>query len=128
LEKEPNLQVEGTTDAQERRYSGFFLTEIIGNADAVCGVAGKARNGMLIVYHANWNAHLAETADDPKTLIIAADYNGSGRSPQIKHGARTQDIHGSTDIHAATRVRTEKWRRRASAAYFVTETKHMRGP
>jgi hypothetical protein len=83
---------------------------------------------MLIVYHANWNAHFAETADDTEALVVAADYNGSGRSPEIKHGSRRQDVLGSTDIHAATRAATEKWRTRASAAYFVPETKHMSGP
>src|SRR6267154_1418742 len=104
------------------------LPTAFGNPNAVGSVARKARNGMLIVYYANWNAHLAEAADDTEALVVAPDYNGSGRSPEIKHGTGTQDVLGSTDIHAATLAATEKWRKRASAAYFVPETKHIRGP
>ncbi len=103
----PALQVEGTTDAQERGYRGFFLTKI-GNSDAVGSVAGKARNRVFVVYYANWNAHPAETADDAETLIVAADYDSARRSAQIKHGALPQNTDGWTNIHAATLPLTEK--------------------
>src|ERR1700737_2486525 len=97
------MKVEGVTNAQECFYGVLVVTQIR-NAHAMGGIAGKARDGMLVVDNADRNALPAQATNDAQPLIIAPDYDSTRNAAKVERGVLVHDINCGEGIHAAALV------------------------
>src|SRR2546423_11096334 len=89
--KNPALQVKPASKIEKRLHGAFFVTKVR-NAEGAGGESWEARNGMLVVNHADRHTEFTQTSDNPEALVIATNHDGARRlglqRPEVASGKR----------------------------------------
>jgi hypothetical protein len=75
----PALQVHPPSQIEQGRDRGTFIAQVV-NPDRVIGVSGKSGYRIFIIDDANWHTVATQASNNAKTLIIAANDDGSHRA------------------------------------------------